>query len=91
MSGEITDKVRFVGLFVSLFLFRCEPSLAAELTGRASVIDGDTLEIHRTRIRLRGIFSTKAANLNRLTALLRKKRLWDSARQETAAPPPQLP
>jgi endonuclease YncB( thermonuclease family) len=28
---------------------------ADDLTGQASVIDGDTLEIHRTRIRLWGI------------------------------------
>ncbi|WP_245323532.1 thermonuclease family protein [Bradyrhizobium stylosanthis] len=30
-------------------------ALASDLTGRASVIDGDTLEIHGTRIRLWGI------------------------------------
>jgi endonuclease YncB( thermonuclease family) len=30
-------------------------ALAADLTGQASVIDGDTLEIHGARIRLWGI------------------------------------
>jgi endonuclease YncB( thermonuclease family) len=30
-------------------------ALPGDLTGQASVIDGDTLEIHGTRIRLRGI------------------------------------
>ncbi len=30
-------------------------SLPADLTGQASVIDGDTLEIHGTRIRLWGM------------------------------------
>lgn len=31
------------------------PACAADLVGRASVIDGDTLEIHGQRIRLQGI------------------------------------
>ena len=31
------------------------PALAADISGRASVIDGDTLDIHGTRIRLHGI------------------------------------
>ena len=30
-------------------------ALAKDLTGRASVIDGDTIEIHATRIRLEGV------------------------------------
>lgn len=35
-------------------------SHAAEITGRASVIDGDTIEIHGTRIRLHGIDAPEA-------------------------------
>lgn len=36
-------------------LFFCQPALAETLTGRASVIDGDTLEISGQRIRLHAI------------------------------------
>lgn len=36
-------------------LFGALPTLAQEIAGRASVIDGDTLEIHGVRIRLFGI------------------------------------
>ena len=36
------------------------PIHAADLAGRASVIDGDTLEIHGTRIRLHGIDAPEA-------------------------------
>jgi endonuclease YncB( thermonuclease family) len=38
----------------------CAPACSAELTGRASVIDGDTIEIHGTRIRLFGIDAPEA-------------------------------
>jgi endonuclease YncB( thermonuclease family) len=42
-----------IAVFASLiFAFG---ALAADLTGQASIIDGDTLEIHGTRIRLWGI------------------------------------
>ena len=38
------------------------PAMAAEpLQGRASVIDGDTIEIHGTRIRLHGVDAPEAA------------------------------
>jgi endonuclease YncB( thermonuclease family) len=33
----------------------CAGALGDDLVGQASVIDGDTLEIHGTSIRLRGI------------------------------------
>lgn len=36
-------------------IFSAAPTLATDLTGRASVIDGDTIEIHGQRIRLHGI------------------------------------
>ncbi|OYD82526.1 thermonuclease family protein [Azospirillum brasilense] len=39
------------------------PTLAADLTGTVSVIDGDTLEIHGTRIRLHGIDAPESAQL----------------------------
>lgn len=49
-------------LAVSLVSF--SPLIAAEMiTGRATVIDGDTLEIKGKRIRLRGGCSGKLADL----------------------------
>lgn len=36
---------------------------AGEITGRASVIDGDTLEIHGTRIRLNGVDAPESRQL----------------------------
>lgn len=42
-------------LLVVLATLAPHPSIAADLTGRASVIDGDTLEIHGDRIRLEGV------------------------------------
>jgi endonuclease YncB( thermonuclease family) len=41
-------------LFAAAFLSTA-PAFADNLTGQASIIDGDTLEIHGTRIRLWGI------------------------------------
>src|ERR1700747_1166366 len=41
------------------------PSLSDDLTGQASIIDGDTLEIHGTRIRLWGIDAPESAQLCR--------------------------
>ena len=42
-------------LIAALILVSAPDVLADDLTGQASVIDGDTLEIHGTRIRLWGI------------------------------------
>lgn len=42
--------------FLSIFIFAAPSATGADvITGRASVIDGDTIEIHGTRIRLFGI------------------------------------
>lgn len=55
-------------LFVALFLavLGLSPALAldyAVIEGRASVIDGDTVEIHGTRIRLHGIDAPESRQL----------------------------
>ena len=42
-------------LRVLLLLLATSPALAGEIQGRASVIDGDTLEIHGRRLRINGI------------------------------------
>src|SRR6201993_5234032 len=41
------------------------PALADDLIGQASVIDGDTLEIHGTRVRLGGIDAPESTRLCR--------------------------
>jgi endonuclease YncB( thermonuclease family) len=46
-------------------LLLSSPALADELVGQASVIDGDTLEIHGTRIRLWGIDAPESTQLCR--------------------------
>jgi endonuclease YncB( thermonuclease family) len=42
-------------------LFDRSPAIGSEIVGRASVIDGDTIEIHGTRIRLNGIDAPESA------------------------------
>ncbi len=42
-------------LLAALLLCMAVPPAAAEVTGRASVVDGDTLEVRGTRMRLHGI------------------------------------
>ena len=56
-------KRRTVALLALLSL--CSPALATDLIGQASVIDGDTLEIHGTRIRLWGIDAPESTQLCR--------------------------
>ena len=46
-------------------LFPARAVLAGDLTGQASIIDGDTLEIHGTRIRLWGIDAPESDQLCR--------------------------
>ena len=44
-----------IRLFLIIAAFMCQPAAAQTITGRASIIDGDTLEIHGQRIRLSAI------------------------------------
>lgn len=44
-----------------LILFLATPALADPIVGRASVIDGDTLEVRGARIRLHGIDAPESA------------------------------
>lgn len=53
------------GLVIALVVAMASPALAQNLTGQTSVIDGDTLEIHGTRIRLFGIDAPESYQLCR--------------------------
>jgi len=44
--------MRFLPIFALLLVASIAPVVASDLIGHASVIDGDTLEIHGTRVRL---------------------------------------
>src|SRR5712671_341998 len=60
--------LRRLKLARSLFAVVClyaAPAFADDLSGQASVIDGDTLEIHGTRIRLWGIDAPETTQLCR--------------------------
>jgi endonuclease YncB( thermonuclease family) len=48
-----------------LLLVPIRAAIAADLIGRATIIDGDTLEIHGTRIRLWGIDAPETTQLCR--------------------------
>jgi len=53
-----------IGLLTALMVLASSGvALPAELTGQASVIDGDTLEIHGTRVRLWGIDAPESTQL----------------------------
>ncbi len=47
----------------ALALFGCTPCLAEPLTGPATVVDGDTLNLHGTRVHLYGIDAPEAGQL----------------------------
>src|SRR5579862_9995359 len=57
----ITRRTAALLMFLSLW----SQALADDLIGQASVIDGDTLEIHGTRIRLWGIDAPESSQLCR--------------------------
>jgi endonuclease YncB( thermonuclease family) len=53
-------------VIVSALILAWTPAIAADdLTGQASIIDGDTLEIHGTRIRLWGMDAPESSQLCR--------------------------
>jgi endonuclease YncB( thermonuclease family) len=52
-------------LLFAAVCFCASPTFADNLTGQASIIDGDTLEIHGTRIRLWGIDAPESNQLCR--------------------------
>jgi endonuclease YncB( thermonuclease family) len=52
-------------LGLGIFLAMASPASTDDLTGQASIIDGDTLEIHGTRIRLWGIDAPESDQLCR--------------------------
>ena len=53
-------------IFAALMLLTSTAiSLSDDLTGQASIIDGDTLEIHGTRIRLWGVDAPESSQLCR--------------------------
>ncbi|MGY3531457.1 thermonuclease family protein [Bradyrhizobium sp. USDA 4452] len=65
---KITSKIqitRFFGLLLAAATLQAGTARADELIGQASVIDGDTLEIHGTRVRLWGIDAPESAQLCR--------------------------
>src|ERR1700680_2026260 len=67
IAAQFANQTATVGSLIAA-LFYCvssAPSLAADLTGQASIIDGDTLEIHGTRIRLWGIGAPESTQLCR--------------------------
>ena len=50
-------------LLAGLISLAAPAASAQELAGRATVVDGDTIEVHRTRIRLFGIDAPESAQL----------------------------
>ena len=62
MVANIMSKRR---VLVSMLLLLSSAVVADEFVGQASVIDGDTLEIHGTRIRLWGVDAPESSQLCR--------------------------
>jgi endonuclease YncB( thermonuclease family) len=57
--------LRHRGIVALLLFVLTGPAFSADLAGRASIIDGDTLEIHGTRICLWGIDAPESSQLCR--------------------------
>jgi endonuclease YncB( thermonuclease family) len=53
--------VRLLLIIVLSLIASTAVALPADLIGRASIIDGDTIEVHGTRIRLWGIDAPESA------------------------------
>ena len=69
-SDEVEDgmtlrRVTFARLLFAAACLCAPPAFADNLTGQTSIIDGDTLEIHGTRIRLWGIDAPESSQLCR--------------------------
>jgi endonuclease YncB( thermonuclease family) len=62
---RLRSKFQYHGWVIALAAMTVLPALAENLTGQASVMDGDTLEIHGTRIRLSGIDAPESDQLCR--------------------------
>src|SRR6202012_5847762 len=58
-------RFRFTPLLIAAACLCVSTAAADNLAGQASVIDGDTLEIHGTRIRLWGIDAPESSQLCR--------------------------
>ncbi len=56
---------RVIKIALPLLAASIKVAASADLTGRASVIDGDTLEIHGTRVRIWGIDAPESSQLCR--------------------------
>jgi endonuclease YncB( thermonuclease family) len=64
MAGRLAHLVSATVVMLVPLLWS-KSGMAEQITGRASIIDGDTLEIHGTRIRLWGIDAPEATQLCR--------------------------
>jgi endonuclease YncB( thermonuclease family) len=64
VKHRIYNLVTFIAR-IAVLLATTGPVLAIDLTGQASVIDGDTIEIHGARIRLWGIDAPESTQLCR--------------------------
>lgn len=67
IGAPVPDRcpTRLCAIIGALVLASVYGALADDLTGQASVVDGDTLEIHGTRVRLWGIDAPESSQLCR--------------------------